>query len=419
VCDDKYMEENRSKDIGCDVVRIFDVDPRKQWPLKVNNIVLGGYSMLRMPFVKDDRNRPQCLAVGESPITWFLTSGNVRQQKNVLVYEVLPFLMEQEATGDEILWCPCTEDVEEDDFRQDCLEVIDGFEKLEEFNARYDMMGLAKLWLPRGQNYDMNRVYICRMSAAMDMVGYYYTQCRVLALGNFTTTTEANQMGEVIDVENHSDRKFVAEEYLGKEGYRLKDYCLRTIKQRIRKAKGLVKAPGYKKGAAFKFFDAPTGAPFKEMIKERAKIRTEFALNKSAKKTLPILGGFKFGMMNFGSESVRRMDMSKMAKVLTGNGVKEEILSPSYTSFPELAMIRYDQERGQNLEVERITIPQVVRQVAPVEVKKKKVITILVPSWEFSAKKAAEEELARMKTIQEEEFNSLTYLQLLPTINHL
>ena len=86
------------------------------------------------------------------------------------------------------------------------------------------------------------------------------------------------------------------------------------------KAKGLVKAPGYKKGPAFKFYDAPTGAPFKEMIQERAKIRTEFALNKSARKILPILGGFKFGMMNFGSESVRRMDMSKMGKVLTGSG---------------------------------------------------------------------------------------------------
>jgi len=227
VYDDRYMEENRSEDIGCDVVRVFDVDPRIQWPLKKNNIVLGGYPMLRMPFVQDDRSRPQCLEDGESPITWFLTSGSVRMQKNVLVYEILPFLMEQEATGGQFLWCPCPENAVEDDFRQDCMEVIDGFEKLEEFNARYDMsfrMGLAKLWLPLGENYDMERVYICRMSAAMDMVGYYYTQCRVLALGNFTTTTEANRMGEVVDVENHGDRKFVTVEYLDKEGYRLKDY---------------------------------------------------------------------------------------------------------------------------------------------------------------------------------------------------
>ena len=149
------------------------------------------------------------------------------------------------------------------------------------------------------------------------------------------------------------------------------------------------------------FYDAPTGAPFKQLIKDRSKIRTEFALDKSAKKTLPKLGGFKFGMMNFGSETVRRMDMSKMAKVLAGNGVKEEMLSPSYKSFPELAMIRYDQERGQNLEVERIIIPKVVRQATPEDVKKK-VVTVPVPNRELSAKKAAEEELARMKVIQAE-----------------
>jgi len=82
---DKYMEENRSGDIGCDVVRIFDVDPRKQWPLKVNHIVLGGHPLLRMPFVGDDRNRSQCLKDGDSPITWFLTPGNVRKQRIVLI----------------------------------------------------------------------------------------------------------------------------------------------------------------------------------------------------------------------------------------------------------------------------------------------------------------------------------------------
>ena len=38
------------------------------------------------------------------------------------------------------------------------------------------------------------------------------------------------------------------------------------------------------------------------------------------------------------------------------------------------------------------------------EVTKKKVMTVLVPSWELSAMKAAEEELARMKAIQEEKF---------------
>jgi hypothetical protein len=207
-------------------------------------------------------NRPY-LKDGESPITWFITYRSVRQQKNVLVYEVLPFLMMKETTGGEILWCPWPEDVEEADFRQDCLEVIDGFEKLEEFNVRFGMsfrMGLAKMWLPRGQDFKRTRVYLCRLNAALDMVGYYYVQCRVLTLGNFTTTDKPGQMGLAVDVQYHNDRVFVTEEYLEKNGYKLGDYCLRTIRQRIRKlfamegvepadwsedkANGMIRAPG-------------------------------------------------------------------------------------------------------------------------------------------------------------------------------
>jgi len=39
----------------------------------------------------------------------------------------------------------------------------------------------------------------------------------------------------IVDVENHGERKFIAEQYLETEGYRLRDYGLRTIRQRIRK----------------------------------------------------------------------------------------------------------------------------------------------------------------------------------------
>jgi hypothetical protein len=43
VYDDRYMEENCSEDLGCDVVRIFDINPTKEWPLQTNNVVLGGH----------------------------------------------------------------------------------------------------------------------------------------------------------------------------------------------------------------------------------------------------------------------------------------------------------------------------------------------------------------------------------------
>jgi len=273
------MEENRSDDLGIDIIRIFDVNPRKQWPLPTNNIVLGGYPMIRMPFVEDDIQRTY-LKDGESPITWYVTYGNIRDQKNLLVYKILPFLMKMESTGGEILWCPCPEDAYEADFRQDCLEVIDAFEKMEELNVRYKKsfrMGLAKLWLPLGQSFKMTRVYLCRLNAALEMVGYYYVQCRVLSLGNFTTTNELSRNGLMVDVESHGDRIFVAEEYIDKDGYKLVDYCLRTIRQRIRKlflmegvepkdwsadkTKGLIKAPGFKRRDGFRFYEIPQAPP--------------------------------------------------------------------------------------------------------------------------------------------------------------
>ncbi len=124
-------------------------------------------------------------------------------------------MMAMDSTGGEILWCPCLEDADKADFRQDCMEVIDAFEKLEEFNIRYKKsfkMGLAKMWLPRGPDFERTRVYHCRLNAALDMVGYYYTQCRVLSLGNFTTTSEPSRDGVPIDVDNHGNRTFVTDE---------------------------------------------------------------------------------------------------------------------------------------------------------------------------------------------------------------
>jgi len=77
------MEENCSEDIGVDVVRIFDVNPREQWPLPSSNIVLGGIPLNRMPYVEDDRQRPY-IKDGQVPITWFIVYGSVRDQKNMV-----------------------------------------------------------------------------------------------------------------------------------------------------------------------------------------------------------------------------------------------------------------------------------------------------------------------------------------------
>ena len=219
-------------------LRIFDVNPARKWPLPSNNIVLAGRPFVRMPFVVDDIQRPTYKKDGEAPITWFLCLGSVRDQRDTLFYEVLPFLREMGAGSGEILWCPCPDDVEGVDFRQDLMTILDACEKLEEYNylceSQYKI-GLAKMWLPIGEKFERQRVYHCRLNAGLDIIGYYYIQCRVLALGNFTTTDDKRKGGAKVDVECHGDRLFVEEEYLVANGYKLKDYCLRTVRQRIRK----------------------------------------------------------------------------------------------------------------------------------------------------------------------------------------
>jgi len=65
----------------------------------------------------------------------------VREQRDVLLYEILPFLSEMNAEGGDILWCPSTDKVECADYRQDALEVLDAHEKLEEFNISQGTKG--------------------------------------------------------------------------------------------------------------------------------------------------------------------------------------------------------------------------------------------------------------------------------------
>ena len=128
---------------------------------------------------------------------------------------------------------------------------------------------------------------------------------------------------------------------------------MRTIRQRIRKvflkegvvpsdwmkAKDdrLIKAPGYWKGDKFVFYDAPSGTPFSTVMMERANLRVLFSKG-SGKNTLPAITGFKFGMMNVGSATVERQNLTKMAVQRPGIRVKETVIPAGYVSFPELAM---------------------------------------------------------------------------------
>jgi len=432
------MEENRSDDISCNVVRIFDVDPREKWP-QISNIVLGPGKFLGMPFVEDDKPNTEYLSDEVSPLTWFLTVGTVRQQKQVLLYEILPYLVDQEDYDTEILWCPFPCVIDGQDFRQDTMEVIDGFEKMMEFNARYDTefrMGLAKLWLPQGKAFDRDRAYICRMGAAVDMIGYHYVNSQVLPLGNFTTTDDKNRMGVKVDVENHSERKFVADQYISDEGYILTDSCMRSMRQSIRKVfldggvmprdwkkatdEQLIKAPGYWKDDKFILYETPSGAPFSNVLMERANLRVRYGEDNSCERNLPAIVGFKFGPMNVGSATVEREILAKKAVPRPGVRVNEKAIPTGYKPFPELAMRRYNQEKGERLDEPRTVIPRdaktstIIKQTTSVSSTERQAISAPrsvsahIPNKDGAGRQTQEDEivkkeLVRMMKEQEEE----------------
>ena len=49
-------------------------------------------------------------------------------------------------------------------------------------------------------------------------------------------------------------------------------------------------------------------------------------------------------MMNFTSNGVKPLDMTRTARILAGNGVKDNLIPADYISFPEIAMVRFNQE---------------------------------------------------------------------------
>ncbi len=79
-----YIEANRSKDIRCEVVRIFDLDPTVQWPPRQVYLVLGGYPIERMPFVEMERKR-DFLTDDVMQVTWYVVYGSIHEQKNICI----------------------------------------------------------------------------------------------------------------------------------------------------------------------------------------------------------------------------------------------------------------------------------------------------------------------------------------------
>jgi len=373
---EKYTEANCSADFECEIVRIFDLDPTMRWPPKQIYLTVGGYPIERMPYVEEERKRPRFLRDEIMQITWYVVYGSIHEQKNTIIYEMLPHVMSvmKEDYG-EILWIPCPMDYEEADYKRDGREVLDCVEKVAEYNARYGTrfkLGFGKMWLPMGVEFEKERVYLTNLNACLDVLGFYYQECRVLDLGIYTTSTDEKKFDYPVGITGRENLRFKHTEYFETWGFKLTDYCLRTMRQRIKKLLGeegvepcnwnalvreaVVRQPGYFTSEGREKFTPPQEEPVKPVILRRAKIRAEFSINKDAEKILPALPALKFDKIKFSAASISADQVCQNMRVYRGNGIKTNLLSSNSDFIPARALLRYAQERGKEAGT-RVRIP--------------------------------------------------------------
>ena len=340
-------------------------------------LVLSGYPIERMPFVEMERKR-DFLTDDVMQVTWYVVYGSVHEQKNLLIYEMIQHVMK--AMGEnygEILWIPCPTNFDEADYKRDSLEILDGIEKLSEYNAKFGThfkMGLGKMWMPMGTEYVKERVYLSNLNACLDVIGYHYIECRVMNLGHLTTSTDV-KYSIPVGISGSENLMFVDKDYFTKWGFRLTDYSLRSMRQRIKirlgeegvepmnwkllVSGGVVRTPGYYTKDGRVEYSIAEGAPFKNTILERAKIRADLSKCKESRKNLPPLPGLIFDKIKFSAEGMSADQVCQNIRVYRGNGVKTTVLSANSDFIPDRALERFDQERGLGSE-QTIRIPDEV-----------------------------------------------------------
>ena len=126
----------------------------------------------------------------------------------------------------------------------------------------------------------------------------------------------------------------------------------------------------------------------------------------------------KFGMCNYTSKKVKPHDLSRTARTLLGNGVKENMLLPNYVSFPDAAMIRFAQERGlmTHLKLVKVVKPVVVcqgvvRQATALQGSPRQAVTASVPNRDLVSQRKEDwkkKELVQLAKMQKEEQKTAT-----------
>ena len=150
----KFMENYVGNDIKFTLTRTFDKDPRKPGgKLELGTmkyIVIGGPDMRDMAVEEADRKNSRWYTDSQVPIVWYSCGGGLVNQREVLIYIVLPdLIMERQVNEAQIIWVPSHETRADINYMADIMEILDGVVKVKEFNIYSDTefkLGFARNW---------------------------------------------------------------------------------------------------------------------------------------------------------------------------------------------------------------------------------------------------------------------------------
>ena len=126
---------------------------------KPQYIVIGGKDVEYIAKAEPDRrNKNKYYVDHEVPIIWYACGGSIADQRDILIYKVIPdLLLIQDQTVAQILWIPSHEARINTAYECDIMQILDSIMKVTEFNLVHKTtykVGLAKSWFTWGAQCD-------------------------------------------------------------------------------------------------------------------------------------------------------------------------------------------------------------------------------------------------------------------------
>ena len=203
------------------VDRIWELDPDKMQAgekMKQIYIFIGDIKALALATADQERTRSY-LTPETVPMLWYFTRGTVAQQARTIIRELVPHAHLWLGHHDiHVLWMPGHNIPEHTDFHVDTVEVLDAAIKLKECGVFHNLdikLGLVKTWLPLGDRYLSESIKLDKLNLAIEVLGYYYLQTRVVDLSRLTMR-KSRESANRVSITGHDEYVYVLGEYRSK-----------------------------------------------------------------------------------------------------------------------------------------------------------------------------------------------------------